>query len=55
MLKIRKILLCNCDEFIHWYTDDDIKDEPIDVCWCGHLQTDHLDGHGSCIGEVIVT
>lgn len=52
---------CQCVEFVYWYTEYEPitlleiwQLPPINVCWCGHPQEEHLDGKHSCVGEVIV-
>jgi hypothetical protein len=39
--------LCDCTGFRLWYVEDQYR-----VCYCGHPDAEHLDGHGSCIGRV---
>jgi hypothetical protein len=39
--------LCECTRFELWY-----EELCVVVCRCGHLRRTHLDGHGTCIGEV---
>lgn len=42
--------LCDCDGFVLWYVDCD--GPALRVCWCGHSETEHLDGVRSCVGEI---
>ena len=44
------IVLCNCNEFILWYIDDD--GPPIQVCRCGHPSSEHINNIGTCTGEL---
>lgn len=43
-----RIDLCACHGFRLWYHEQDR------VCRCGHRDTEHLDGRGSCTGEIEV-
>jgi hypothetical protein len=47
--------LCDCAAFDFWYLDDADEDGPfIRVCRCDHPESEHLNGTGPCIGEVII-
>lgn len=41
--------LCCCPRFTPWYMIGTRW-----VCSCGHLAVEHLDGHGSCTGTVVI-
>jgi len=45
------IVMCDCSGFEYWYKTDN-EEDIIVVCECGHTTTEHLDGKGSCTGEI---
>lgn len=50
-----KIDLCSCTGFRWWYTDHgQLLTAATRWCVCAHSTTWHLDGHGTCVGEVEV-
>jgi hypothetical protein len=42
---------CKCTGFGLWYVDRE-DDEPVSVCECGHLDTEHEDDGRRCTGLV---
>lgn len=40
---------CGCAHFRSWYIEDGHS-----VCQCGHRDVEHLDGVGSCVGDVVI-
>ncbi len=40
--------ICDCTRFVHWYTGDD----GTNWCVCAHSSEEHLDGKGTCVGEI---
>jgi hypothetical protein len=43
-----KVDFCDCVGFKRWYVGDD----GTVWCECGHDAAEHIDGRGTCIGEV---
>jgi hypothetical protein len=39
--------LCSCAEFAIWYAEAGMR-----VCACGHRDIEHVNGKGTCIGEI---
>lgn len=43
-----KVDMCDCPDFRRWYRGDD----GTIWCVCAHDRAEHLDGRGTCIGEI---